>query len=147
VRAVVAQRRDPETKDRRMDGSGAIGTIPLDWAGHAPGAAPAAADAASPPAPGGNQLVPAPGGNEVVPAPGGDAVVPAPRAAGDAAAPGRPVSQLARMALARVRARNAVPLDVVTFASACPACGADCTWTQERQDTRVRSTIGCSCPC
>jgi hypothetical protein len=36
--------------------------------------------------------------------------------------------------------------DVVTFVAACPACSADCTWVQERDDTRVSTRIECPCP-
>jgi len=52
---------------------------------------------------------------------------------------------LARMVLARARGRAESALDVVRFTAACPACGADCEWRQERQDTRVRSTMDCPC--
>jgi len=54
-------------------------------------------------------------------------------------------SPLARMALARARLRAVVPLDTVTFVAACPACGHDCEWTQEREETRVRSYLDCDC--
>lgn len=54
-------------------------------------------------------------------------------------------SPLARMALARARMRAVIPLDVVSFVAACPACGDDCEWTQERHETRVRSTTNCPC--
>jgi hypothetical protein len=36
-------------------------------------------------------------------------------------------------------------LDAVVFTAACPACGADCDWTEQREDTRVRTAVGCSC--
>jgi hypothetical protein len=55
------------------------------------------------------------------------------------------LSPLARMALARARMRTVIPLDVVTFTAACPACGADCEWTQEREETQVRSYQNCRC--
>jgi hypothetical protein len=54
-------------------------------------------------------------------------------------------SSLARMMLARARLRAISPLDLVSFVAACPACGADCEWTQERMDTRVRSSMDCPC--
>lgn len=57
----------------------------------------------------------------------------------------RTASPHARMTLARARIRALVPLDVVTFVAACPACGRDCEWTQEREETRVRSVLNCSC--
>ena len=52
---------------------------------------------------------------------------------------------LARTALDRARMRAVIPLDIVTFVAACPACGQDCEWTQERQETRVRSRMNCPC--
>jgi hypothetical protein len=52
---------------------------------------------------------------------------------------------LARMALSRARMRAVIPVDVVTFVALCPACGQDCEWTQERQETRVRSRMDCPC--
>jgi hypothetical protein len=36
--------------------------------------------------------------------------------------------------------------DVVRFTARCPRCGADCLWTEEREDTRVRTRIDCDCP-
>jgi hypothetical protein len=60
-------------------------------------------------------------------------------------APGYVLSPLAKMALARARMRTVVPLDFVQFVAACPACGADCEWTQEREETRVRSYQNCPC--
>jgi hypothetical protein len=61
------------------------------------------------------------------------------------AASGYVLSPLAKMALARARMRAVIPLDAVTFVAACPACGADCEWTQEREETRVRSYQNCPC--
>lgn len=60
-------------------------------------------------------------------------------------ASGYVLSPLAKMALARARMRAVVPVDVITFVAACPACGADCEWTQEREETRVRSYQNCPC--
>lgn len=54
-------------------------------------------------------------------------------------------SPLARMALTRARMRTVIPLDVISFVAACPACGHDCEWTQERQETRTRSQLNCPC--
>ena len=48
--------------------------------------------------------------------------------------------------LARGRLRSAVALDVVTFTAACPACGQDAEWTEEREDTRLRARVACPCP-
>jgi hypothetical protein len=42
------------------------------------------------------------------------------------------------------RTRVAQP-DAIVFTAACPACGADCDWTEQREDTRVRTAVGCSC--
>jgi len=54
-------------------------------------------------------------------------------------------SPLARLVPGRARMRGPVPVDVITFRAPCPVCGQDCSWTQERDDTRVRSTQACSC--
>ena len=63
--------------------------------------------------------------------------VPAPRPA--------PSSEPAhRYPLPGVRARMAQP-DAVVFTAPCPACGADCDWTEQREDTRLRTTVACSC--
>jgi hypothetical protein len=35
--------------------------------------------------------------------------------------------------------------DVVTFTAACPGCGQDAAWTNEREDTRLRATVACPC--
>jgi hypothetical protein len=59
--------------------------------------------------------------------------------------PGLGDSPLARMVLARASGRPEPVLDSVTFTAPCPGCGRDCTWKQQRQDTRVRSTVDCSC--
>ena len=48
--------------------------------------------------------------------------------------------------LARGRLRGAVTLDVVTFTASCPACGRDAEWTEEREDTRLRARVACTCP-
>jgi hypothetical protein len=54
-------------------------------------------------------------------------------------------SPLARLALGRARMRGPVPVDMITFRACCPACGRDCDWIQQREDTRLRSDPGCSC--
>jgi hypothetical protein len=54
-------------------------------------------------------------------------------------------SPLARLALGRARMRGPVPVDVITFLARCPACGRDCEWIQQREDTRLRSDPGCRC--
>jgi hypothetical protein len=61
--------------------------------------------------------------------------VPAPRPEpADAARPGLPI----------VRSRAAQP-DAVVFTAPCPACGADCDWTEQREDTRLRAVVSCPC--
>ncbi|MDQ1288481.1 MAG: hypothetical protein QG622_2046 [Actinomycetota bacterium] len=71
------------------------------------------------------------------------------RSAPGAILPGRLADPLpasvAQLMLARARRRTALPVDVISFVAACPACGRDCEWTQTRQETRVRSTTDCSC--
>jgi hypothetical protein len=61
--------------------------------------------------------------------------VPAPRL--EPAASGRPGVPV-------VRSRAAQP-DAVVFTAPCPACGADCDWTEQREDTRLRAAISCPC--
>ena len=43
-----------------------------------------------------------------------------------------------------VRSRPAPP-DTVVFTAACPACGSDCEWSEEREDTRLRTLVRCPC--
>ncbi|HEY6795567.1 MAG TPA: hypothetical protein VI248_12890 [Kineosporiaceae bacterium] len=100
-----------------MDGPGTVDALPVDWSGHLPG----------------------------------DVPVPAARPASDDGTPDAPSTSTGRqqapagIAMARARLRAVTPLDVVGFVAACPSCGRDSEWTQERQDTRVRSTIRCAC--
>jgi hypothetical protein len=61
--------------------------------------------------------------------------VPAPRP--EPAPSGRP-------GLPGIRARAAQP-DAVVFTAPCPACGADCNWTEHREDTRLRALVSCPC--
>jgi hypothetical protein len=49
-----------------------------------------------------------------------------------------------RYGLPGVRTRIAQP-DAVVFTAPCPACGADCDWTEQREDTRLRAVVGCPC--
>jgi hypothetical protein len=42
------------------------------------------------------------------------------------------------------RTRVAQP-DAVVFTAPCPACGADCDWTEQREDTRLRTAVSCAC--
>ena len=67
--------------------------------------------------------------------PSGRHSLPAPRQ--DPGAVGRPGVPL-------LRARAAQP-DAVVFTAPCPACGADCDWTEQREDTRLRAVVSCPC--
>lgn len=49
-----------------------------------------------------------------------------------------------RAAVPLLRARAAQP-DAVVFTAPCPACGADCDWTEQREDTRLRAVVSCPC--
>lgn len=52
-----------------------------------------------------------------------------------------------RIPVPRLRLRAALPIDVVTFHSACPSCGNESVWTEEREDTRMLLRIDCAhCP-
>jgi len=77
------------------------------------------------------------------------AALPAPRPA----SPTRPAlpaqlpalpSQFVPGARAGLRSRPAAP-DTVLFTAACPACGEDCVWSEEREDTRLRAQVTCPC--
>ena len=46
---------------------------------------------------------------------------------------------------ARSRARTPVALDAVVFTAPCPGCGNDCEWLEQREDTRLRAQVHCSC--
>lgn len=50
-----------------------------------------------------------------------------------------------RLVLGTPRARGLPSIDVVEFVAACPACGKDVTWIEEREETRLRITIECPC--
>jgi hypothetical protein len=43
------------------------------------------------------------------------------------------------------RTRAAGNPDAVAFTAACPACGRDCVWSEEREDTRVHVAVTCPC--
>jgi hypothetical protein len=114
---------------RRAGKEDADRTSPLDWSGHVPAGAVETWTVETP-------------------VPTVEASIPKPRRGG----PGEEVdpadllgTPLARMVLARARARTPIALDVVTFTAACPGCGQDCEWVQERQDTKIRSTMNCPC--
>jgi hypothetical protein len=54
-------------------------------------------------------------------------------------------TESARVALARARLRGVPAPDVVVFVAACPGCGRDVEWHEEREDTRLRVTVACDC--
>ncbi|HVN12306.1 MAG TPA: hypothetical protein VMT69_09440 [Kineosporiaceae bacterium] len=43
-----------------------------------------------------------------------------------------------------VRPRSGQP-DAVVFTAPCPACGVDCEWIEQREDTRLHAVVRCSC--
>ena len=49
------------------------------------------------------------------------------------------------LALALSRLRAAQPVEAVTFTAACPSCGEECEWTNEREDTRLLVSVTCGC--
>jgi hypothetical protein len=73
-------------------------------------------------------------------APDGGALLPGPRPA-TGVLPAQLVPG-ARRGL--TRPRPAAP-DTVVFTAACPACGQDCLWSEERDDTRLRALVTCPC--
>jgi hypothetical protein len=50
-----------------------------------------------------------------------------------------------RLVLGPPRIRGSASIDVVAFTAACPACGQDVEWIEEREETRLRVTVECSC--
>lgn len=46
----------------------------------------------------------------------------------------------------RARMRAALAFDIVLFAAACPTCGGEAEWLQQREDTRLRTQITCFTP-
>jgi hypothetical protein len=44
------------------------------------------------------------------------------------------------------RRRGLPHTSAVVFVAACPACGADCEWREERHETRLHTLVGCTCP-
>ena len=65
------------------------------------------------------------------------------RQRGDPHADERPATTRTVMGRARIRATTSG--DFVSFVAACPACGADCLWTEEREDTRLLAVMSCVC--
>jgi hypothetical protein len=67
---------------------------------------------------------------------------------GPRSAPGTPLIPAELLPGARpvtVRSRSVPRPDVVVFTAACPACGEDCVWSEEREDTRMRTVVRCPC--
>jgi hypothetical protein len=70
--------------------------------------------------------------------------LPGPRAA-LAPAPPLPAELLPGARAGGLRTRTAAQPDSVVFIAACPACGQDCVWTEEREDTRLHAVVTCPC--
>ena len=69
---------------------------------------------------------------------------PAPQLPASVAYPRAVPSQFVPGARAGLRSRPSAP-DTVLFTAACPACGEDCEWSEEREDTRLRALVTCPC--
>jgi hypothetical protein len=72
--------------------------------------------------------------------------LPGPRAV-LAPAPSLPAALLPGARPAGLRTRTPVQPDSVVFTAACPACGQDCVWSEEREDTRLHAVVTCPCDC
>jgi hypothetical protein len=70
--------------------------------------------------------------------------LPGPRAALAPTAP-LPVELLPGARAGGLRTRTPAQPDVVVFTAACPACGQDCVWSEEREDTRLHAVVTCPC--
>jgi hypothetical protein len=70
--------------------------------------------------------------------------VPGPRAALAPAAP-LPPQLVPGARPGGLRTRTPVQPDSVVFTAACPACGQDCVWSEEREDTRLHAVVTCPC--
>jgi hypothetical protein len=70
--------------------------------------------------------------------------LPGPRAALAPAAP-LPSELLPGARPGGVRTRTPAQPDSVVFTAACPACGQDCVWSEEREDTRLHAVVRCPC--
>jgi hypothetical protein len=57
----------------------------------------------------------------------------------------RPTPEAERIRLARARLRGMPVPDVVEFVAACPGCGRDAQWREDRVDTRLVVTVTCGC--
>lgn len=47
--------------------------------------------------------------------------------------------------MAAARLRGATSSDVISFTATCPACETDCTWEEERIETRLHARVLCLC--
>ena len=70
--------------------------------------------------------------------------LPGPRTARGIAGP-LPAELLPGARVPTLRTRQVPRPDVVVFTAACPACGHDCVWSEERDDTRLRAAVDCPC--
>jgi hypothetical protein len=70
--------------------------------------------------------------------------LPGPRAALPPAAP-LPAELLPGARPGGLRTRTPAQPDSVVFTAACPACGQDCVWSEEREDTRLHAVVTCPC--
>ncbi len=70
--------------------------------------------------------------------------LPGPRTALTAVAP-LPVELLPGARSGGMRTRTPAQPDAVVFTAACPACGQDCVWSEEREDTRLHAVVTCPC--
>lgn len=75
------------------------------------------------------------------PPPAGVPALPGPRPAPGA----MPAHFLAGARAGALRSRPPARPDTVVFTAACPACGQDCLWSEEREDTRLTAVVGCPC--
>lgn len=73
-------------------------------------------------------------------------------AAASGAGPGSPLGSLrglvqvsGRLVVGGPRTRGIAAIDVVEFTAACPRCGADTLWIEEREETRLRISVECPC--
>jgi hypothetical protein len=78
-------------------------------------------------------------------APAGDGAQGAPAVPGPRPASGLLPAQLLPGSRAGLGRSRPAPPDTVVFTASCPACGLDCEWTEEREDTRLRAVVRCPC--
>jgi hypothetical protein len=93
---------------------------------------------------GARREVPPPDGDRALAAPREIPALPVPRSALAPAAP-LPAELLPGARAGGLRTRTPVQPDTVVFTAACPACGQDCVWSEEREDTRLNAVVTCPC--